>query len=50
MDFRLKVRGTTGRRFSYADAMGYCLAVSMGYRFLTGAHEFQNFPSVEFVR
>lgn len=50
MEFRLKVRGATGQRFSYADALGYSLALWMGCGFLTGAHEFQGFPSVEFVR
>ena len=50
MEFRLKVRGTTGERFSYADALGYSLALSLGFGFLTGAHEFEDFPSVEFLR
>lgn len=50
MEFRLRVMGSTGRRFSYADALGYTIALSSGYRFLTGAHEFEGFPEVEFVR
>ena len=50
MDFRRKVRGATGERFSYADAFGYSLALLTGCGFLTGAHEFRGFPSVEFVR
>ena len=50
LDFRREVRGATGARFSYADALGYSLALSTGCGFLTGAHEFRGFPSVEFVR
>lgn len=48
--FRRTVRGATGRRFSYADALGYVLAVSTGLGFLTGADEFRGFPGVELVR
>lgn len=50
MEFRLRVLGATGRPFSYADALGYTIALSNGYEFLTGAHEFEGFPEVEFVR
>jgi hypothetical protein len=48
--FRYHRRGATGRRFSYADALGYTYARATGYSFLTGAHEFENFAGVEFVR
>jgi hypothetical protein len=48
--FRLERKGTTGGRFSYADAFGYVYAQESGYTFLTGAHEFEGFPGVRFVR
>lgn len=48
--FRLSCKGATGRRFSYADALGYVYARERGYTFLTGAHEFEGLPGVEFVR
>jgi len=48
--FRLSQRGSTGLRFSYADAAGYVCAREHGYSFLTGAHEFRGYPGVEFVR
>lgn len=50
MEFRLRVLGATGRRFSYAGALGYTIALTKGFGFLTGAHEFEGFPEVEFVR
>ena len=48
--FRLRRKGATGRRFSYAGAMGYVYARERGYAFLTGDHEFEGLPGVEFVR
>jgi hypothetical protein len=48
--FRLKKVGATGRRFSYVDALGYVYARENGYTLLTGAHEFEGLPDVEFVR
>ena len=48
--YRLERRGATGERFSYADAFGYVYAQERGYTFLTGAHEFEGFPGVRFVR
>jgi uncharacterized protein len=48
--FRLFQTGATRRRFSYIDALGYTYARSSGYEFLTGAHEFEGFPGVKFVR
>lgn len=49
-DFRLKIRGASGRKFSYIDAVGYVYAVSSGLTFLTGAREFEGFQGVEIVR
>lgn len=48
--FRLARKGATGRRFSYADAAGYVYALDRGHEFLTGAHEFEGFERVRFVR
>ena len=48
--FRLRQVGATGRRFSYADALGYVYARENGYTLLTGAHEFAGLPDVAFVR
>ncbi|MGC2359681.1 MAG: hypothetical protein WA691_05180 [Thermoplasmata archaeon] len=48
--FRLTQLGATRRRFSYTDALGYTYARASGFRFLTGAHEFEGFAGVEFVR
>jgi hypothetical protein len=48
--FRHSELGRTGRRFSYIDSLGYVYARSSGYTFLTGAHEFEGLPDVEFVR
>ena len=49
-EFRLRKKGATGRRFSYADASGYVYARENGYEFLTGAEEFEGLPSVRYVR
>jgi hypothetical protein len=49
-EFRLRKKGSTGRRFSYADASGYVYARENGYEFLTGADEFEGLPSVRYVR
>lgn len=48
--FRLERKGTTGRRFSYADAAGYVFARDRGLEFVTGAHEFEGFQGVRFLR
>jgi hypothetical protein len=48
--FRMRKKGATGRRFSYADASGYVYARENGYEFLTGAEEFEGLPSVRYVR
>jgi hypothetical protein len=49
-EFRLRRKGATGQRFSYVDAAGYVCAREFGYTFLTGAHEFERLPGVQFVR
>lgn len=38
------------KRFSYADALGYQMAVRRGMRFLTGDRAFRGMRHVEFVR
>lgn len=38
------------RCFSYADCIGYELALSYGLRFLTGDKEFESFENVEIVK
>jgi len=48
--FRLRRKGATGRRFSYAGAAGYVCARDRGHEFLTGAHEFEGLVGVRFVR
>lgn len=48
--FRREERGTTGRKFSYADAAGYVYARDRGLTFVTGAHEFEGLPGVWFLR
>jgi hypothetical protein len=48
--FRLMRRGAAGRRFSYVDAAGYVMARERSATYLTGAHEFEGLPGVQFVR
>lgn len=36
--------------FSYADCIGYIIAMNYGLKFLTGDKEFENFENVEFVK
>ena len=38
------------RNISYADAVGYMLAIKHGLLFLTGDQAFEGLPGVEFVR
>ena len=38
------------RKLSYADCLGYSIALEMQIKFLTGDKEFQNLPNVEFVK
>ncbi len=35
---------------SYADALGYIVAVRLGLRFLTGDEEFETLDNVEYVK
>lgn len=35
---------------SYADALGYTIALRLGVRFLTGDEEFQTLDNVEYVK
>ena len=38
------------KNLSYADCIGYCLALQHNLKFLTGDKEFKNFDNVEFVQ
>ena len=38
------------QNLSYADCLGYQVALNRGIKFLTGDIQFKNFPEVEFVR
>lgn len=38
------------RSLSMADCIGYCMAKSLGVKFLTGDKEFENLDNVEFVK
>ena len=44
---RMKAKGLN---ISYADAIGYSLALEKGIRFLTGDKEFKGLGNVEFVK
>lgn len=48
MKLRLKLKKKR-RDLSYADALGYYLAIKAGVKFLTGDKEFKDLESVEFV-
>ncbi len=47
MRFRNK---NAGKRLSFIDCIGYCLANSNGLMFLTGDKEFEYMENVEFVK
>jgi len=49
MKLRKKLKGK-GLNISYADAVGYSLALEMGIKFLTGDKEFRDLDNVEYVR
>ena len=49
MKLRLKLK-KEGRDMSYADALGYHLALKVNARFLTGDKWFKDLEGVEFVR
>ncbi len=38
------------RNVSMTDCIGYCAALALGMKFLTGDKEFENFNNVEFVK
>ena len=38
------------KKLSMADCVGYCLAESLGIKFLTGDKEFEDMNNVEFVK
>lgn len=38
------------RNISMTDCIGYCTALTLGIKFLTGDKEFENFDNVEFVK
>ncbi len=46
MQFRFQNRK---RKLSYADCIGYIVAMRNNIKFLTGDKQFKNFPNVEFV-
>jgi predicted nucleic acid-binding protein len=46
---RLKLK-KTGRNISYADALGYYLALKNKLKFLTGDREFEGLDNVEFIK
>lgn len=46
-EFKLKMRK---RRLSYADCLGYVMALRLGVKFLTGDSQFSELPNVEFVK
>jgi len=47
MKLKLKFKA---KRLSYADCIGYILALGLGIKFLTGDKEFKNMENVEFVK
>ncbi len=49
MKLRLKLK-QNGRNISYADAIGYYIALKNKLRFLTGDKEFKGLDGVEFVK
>ena len=49
MKLRLKLK-KDGRNISYADALGYHLALKNKLKFLTGDREFEGLGNVEFIK
>jgi predicted nucleic acid-binding protein len=49
MKFRLRMM-LNGKDVSYADAIGYQMALKKGLKFLTGDKEFRGMENIEFVR
>lgn len=50
MKLRLTLKKEGGRNISYADALGYYLALKNKLKFLTGDKEFEELDNVEFVK
>lgn len=38
------------RKMSYVDCLGYCMALHLGIKFLTGDEKFKDLTNVEFVK
>jgi hypothetical protein len=49
MKFRLRAKSKR-MDISYADAIGYTISKSLGFKFLTGDESFKNLENVEFVK
>ncbi len=49
MKLRLKLK-KDGRNISYADALGYYMALKNRLKFLTGDREFERLENVEFIK
>ena len=47
MQFKLRHKN---EKLSYADCIGYAVAIEMGIRFLTGDNKFRDKDNVEFVK
>jgi len=47
MDFKLKRKKS---KLSYADCVGYAIALEFGIKFLTGDNKFERLSNVEFVK
>lgn len=45
MKFKFK-----GEKLSFVDCIGYCLAMKLGIKFLTGDEKFKSMPNVEFIK
>lgn len=49
MKLRKKMKGK-GLNISYADALGYSIALELDIKFLTGDREFKDLGNVEYVK
>ena len=50
MELRVKLRREKRLKLSYADAVGYQIALDSALEFVTGDPAFENLPSVEFLK
>jgi predicted nucleic acid-binding protein len=50
MRLRLEVKKNNHLNISYADALGYHLAMKLDMKYLTGDAAFEDLDNVEFVR